>query len=254
MEIVDDAEYECSSCGAGLQPEEVICHQCGQPTIPPEEWDGAYERYRLMVVIFFSINLFVCLLFNFWPPAGETITGLVLIDGFLLSCGLFFAYLLWPEIKPLLKWNNFTWWRLLLLVVMAIGAALVVNFGVKWINEKIFERELYYYSSFRHLPYPKTAMFLLIALVPAFSEELAYRGIIQSGLLKIMHSRQAVVLTALLFAIIHMSLISFVWLLPFALFLGWLRQRMNTLWYGVVIHFCFNATTCLMELLELGLL
>ncbi len=245
--------HQCNACGVSLHPDDVICPQCGEPSMPPEEWEGAYERYRLMVVIFFSINLFVCLLFNFWPPAGETITGLVLVDGFLLSCGLFFAYLLWDEIKPLLRWNNFAWWRLILLILLAICAAILVNYGVKWINERIFERELYYYSSFSHLAFPKLTMFLMIALIPAFSEELAYRGIIQAGLLKIMHGRQAVVITALLFAIIHMSLISFIWLLPFALFLGWLRQRMNTLWYGVVIHFCFNATTCLIELYELGL-
>ncbi|WP_290799404.1 type II CAAX prenyl endopeptidase Rce1 family protein [Flavihumibacter sp. UBA7668] len=248
-----DSANQCSACGVSLNPDDVICPQCGEPSMPSEEWEGAYERYRLMVVIFFSINLFVCLLFNFWPPAGETITGLVLVDGFLLSCGLFFAYQLWNEIKPLLRWNNFAWWRLILLILLAICAAILVNYGVKWINEKIFERELYYYSSFRHLPFPIATMFLMIAFIPAFSEELAYRGIIQAGLLKIMHGRQAVVITALLFAIIHMSLISFIWLLPFALFLGWLRQRMNTLWYGVVIHFCFNATTCLIELYELGL-
>lgn len=244
----------CSSCGHPMLDDEYVCQQCGQPGIPREEWDGAHERYRMLVVVFFSINLFVCLLFNFWPPAGETITGLVLVDGFLVACGLFFAYLMWDDIKPFLRWNNFAIWRLGFLIMLAICSAIVVNMGVRWINEKVFERELYYFSSFRHLPFPKVTMYLMIAFIPAFSEELAYRGIIQSGLLKIMHSRQAVVITALLFAIIHMSLISFVWLLPFALFLGWLRQRMETLWYGIIIHFFFNATTCTLELYQLGLL
>ena len=147
-----DAENGCPSCGANLQPEEIICQQCGQTTLSSEFWDGTYERYRLIVVIFFSINLFVCLLFNFWPPAGETITGLILIDGFLLACGLFFAYLMRNDIKPLLRWNRFALWRLALLIFLAVGSAWVVNFGVKWINETVFERELYYYSSFRHLP------------------------------------------------------------------------------------------------------
>jgi membrane protease YdiL (CAAX protease family) len=244
----------CGSCGYPLQGDEVICPHCGVATVPDEEWEGAHEKYRMLVVVFFSIHLLVCLLFNFWPPAGETITGLILIDSVLVVCGLVFAYMLKDEILPLLRWNHFRFWRLGLLILLAIGSAMLVNMGVRWVNEKVFDRELYYFAAFSHLPFPKLTMYFLIALVPAVSEELAYRGIIQAGLLKIMHGRQAVVLTALLFAIIHMSLISFVWLLPFALFLGWLRQRMNTLWYGIVIHFCFNATTCTLELYQLGLL
>ncbi|KIC95986.1 CPBP family intramembrane glutamic endopeptidase [Flavihumibacter solisilvae] len=244
----------CTACGSRMEPEDMVCHQCGSPTVPAEEWEGAYEKYRTLVVVFFSINLFVCLIFNFWPLAGETLTGLVVVDSFLFICAIIFAWVIRDQMKPLLEWKKFAWWKLALLVAVAIFSAIVVNYGVKWINRSVFDRELYYYSSFRHLPFPRFTMIMLIAFIPAFSEELAYRGVIQAGLLKIMHSRQAVVMTALMFAIIHMSIISFFWLLPFALFLGYLRQREKTIWYGIVVHFCFNATTCLLELYELGLI
>ncbi|ULQ51345.1 CPBP family intramembrane glutamic endopeptidase [Flavihumibacter fluvii] len=244
----------CSACGSRLEHDAVVCYQCGSPTVPNEEWEGAYERYRTLVVGFFSINLVVCLVFNFWPPASETITGLIIVDSFLFLCAIFYAYRMRELVAPILTWHKFSWWRLLLVVTVAIVSAICVNYGVKWINRSVFDRELYYYASFRNLPFPKISMLLLIAFFPAFSEELAYRGVIQSGLLKIMHSRQAVVMTALLFAIIHMSIISFVWLLPFALFLGYVRQRTHTIWYGIFIHFFFNATTCFLELHELGLL
>jgi uncharacterized protein len=244
----------CSACGSRMEPDAVVCYQCGSPTVPSEEWEGAYERYRGLVVVFFSINLIVCLIFNFWPPAGETLTGLIIVDFFLFACAIFYAYRMRELVRPLLVWNRFSWWRLASVITVAVISAIVVNYGVKWINRSVFDRDLYYYASFRELPFPKISMFLLIALFPAFSEELAYRGVIQAGLLKIMHGRQAVVMTALLFAIIHMSIISFVWLLPFALFLGWLRQRTQTIWYGIIVHFFFNATTCYLELHELGLL
>jgi membrane protease YdiL (CAAX protease family) len=244
----------CTICGSRMENRGLICHQCGSPTVPAEEWEGAYEKYRTLVVSFFSINLIVCLIFNFWPVAGETISGLIIVDSFLFICALVYAYYLREQIQPLLNWDKFVWWKLLVLILVAIMSAVIVNYGVRWINRSVFDRELYYYASFKNLPFPKTTMLALIALFPAISEELAYRGVIQGGLLKIMHSRQAVVLTALLFAIIHMSIISFVWLLPFALFLGWLRQRTNTIWYGVVVHFFFNATTCYLELHELGLM
>ena len=244
----------CTACGSQMANDAVVCYQCGSPTVPREEWEGAYEKYRTLVVAFFSINLIICLIFNFWPPAGETITGLIVVDSFLFLCAIYYAFQMRELIAPLLVWHRFAWWRLLTVIVVAVISAICVNYGVKWVNRSVFDRDLYYYSSFRNLPFPKVSMLLLIAFFPAFSEELAYRGVIQAGLLKIMHGRQAVVMTALMFAIIHMSIISFVWLLPFALFLGWVRQRTNTIWYGITIHFFFNATTCFLELYELGLL
>ncbi|GAO41971.1 CPBP family intramembrane glutamic endopeptidase [Flavihumibacter petaseus] len=242
----------CTYCGSRMEPDSTVCYQCGSPTVPREEWEGAYDKYRTLVVSFFSINLIVCLVFNFWPAASATLTGLIIVDMVLFAVAAWYAYRMRELIAPLLVWNRFSWWRVAALVAVAVISAVIVNFGVKWINRSVFSRELYYYASFRGLQFPKTAMFLLIAFFPALSEELAYRGVLQAGLLKIMHNRQAVVVTALLFAIIHMSIISFFWLLPFALFLGYIRQRTNTIWYGVLIHFFFNATTCYLELHELN--
>lgn len=248
-------EDTCTHCGSTLVNDAPICYQCGKPTVPPEEWEGAYERYRLLVGSFYGLNFLICLVFNFVKGVGDNIAGLVAVDGLLLGLAVFYAWQMRTELAPLiLKWNRFSWWKVIVLVIVAVSSAVIVNYGVKWINRSIFDRELYYYSSFQDLMFPKTIMLLLIAIIPAFSEELAYRGVIQAGLLKITHTRLGVVFTALLFAIIHMSLISFFWLLPFALFLGWLRQRTQTLWYGILVHFCFNATACILEFRELGLL
>lgn len=252
--VIQPINTTCTQCGSRLENEAVVCFQCGSPTVPVEEWEGAYEKYRTLVVSFFSINLIICLIFNFWPVASATLTGLIIVDMFLFACAAYYAYKMRDLVFPLLIWKRFSWWRVIALILVAVISAIIVNYGVKWINRSVFDRELYYYASFRNLPFPKVTMLLLIALFPAISEELAYRGVIQAGLMKILHSRQAVVVTALLFAIIHMSIISFVWLLPFALFLGYIRQRTNTLWYGILVHFCFNATTCFLELHELGLM
>lgn len=254
QEAIQQINTTCPKCGSHLEPESVVCWQCGSPTVPAEEWEGAYEKYRVLVMSFFSINLLVCLAFNFWPVLNGSITGLIIVDMVLFACAAAYAFHMRELIFPILVWNKFSWFRLIVLLTVAVIAAVLVNYGVKWVNRSVFDRELYYYASFRDLPFPKTTMLLLIALFPAISEELAYRGVIQSGLMKIMQNRQAVVVTAIMFAVIHMSLISFVWLLPFALFLGYVRQRTNTLWYGILIHFFFNATTCLLELHELGLM
>jgi membrane protease YdiL (CAAX protease family) len=96
-------------------------------------------------------------------------------------------------------------------------------------------------------------MILLVAILPALFEELAYRGIILHNLLKLADEKQAIHISAFLFAIIHMSFISMFWLVPFAIWLGNVRTKEKTLWFSVLIHVCFNLTACLFEFYELWL-
>ena len=156
--------------------------------------------------------------------------------------------------RPVLKWNGFSLTKILIYGLNGILAAVVVYYSVKWLNRNIFDKEVFYYNVFRPFSYPKIAMLALIALYPAIVEEIAFRGILQEGLLKCIVPEQAVYVSAFLFAIIHMSLISFFWLLPFAIWLGKIRMKEGTIWYGVVIHFLFNTTACLLEFRDLGVL
>jgi membrane protease YdiL (CAAX protease family) len=103
------------------------------------------------------------------------------------------------------------------------------------------------------LKYAKLITILVVALQPAIFEELAFRGVLQEGLNKITDKKQAIFISAFLFTILHMSFISFFWLLPFALCLGYVRMKEETIWYGVLIHFCFNTTACFLEFFELNL-
>ena len=156
--------------------------------------------------------------------------------------------------RPLLKWHGFSLPKILIYGLIGILTAVVVYYSVKWLNRNIFDKDVFYYNVFRPFSYPKIAMLALIAIYPAIVEELAFRGILQEGLLKCIVPEQVVYVNAFLFAIIHMSLISFFWLLPFAIWLGKVRMKEGTIWYGVVIHFLFNTTACLLEFRELGVL
>jgi len=64
--------------------------------------------------------------------------------------------------------------------------------------------------------------------------------------------RLVVAVTAFLFAIMHLSLLSLVWLIPFGFFIGHLRRKYDTIWYGIVFHFIFNLTACCIDLYRQG--
>jgi uncharacterized protein len=141
----------------------------------------------------------------------------------------------------------------LIYAATAVVAAVVVNYTVRWFNKSIFGTESYYYYAFSHLKYAKLITILVVALQPALFEELAFRGVLQEGLTKVVDAKQAIFISAFLFALVHMSFISFVWLLPFAIWLGYVRHKEDTLWYGFVIHLCFNTTACFFEFFQLHL-
>lgn len=85
---------------------------------------------------------------------------------------------------------------------------------------------------------------LVLALVPAFTEEFAFRGYILSGLARSYRPWTAIILSSLLFAFLHVLLSLFQQFFGAALLgvvLGAIAWRTGSLWPGVVFHFVNNA-------------
>jgi membrane protease YdiL (CAAX protease family) len=214
--------------------------------------EAEHNKWLRIVVVFYCVDLLICLMANF-IHFFQGLKWLFITEGVLAVITIIFVVVVWHELKPAFRWDSFTWPKAIVYAVATVLFAVVVNVVIRWVNIHIFNENVYYYRSFRHLPYPKLGMITLVALLPAVFEELAYRGVILQGLLTIEYERRAIFIAALLFAIIHMSFISFFWLLPFAIWLGNIRSKEKTIWYGVMIHFCFNVTACVFEFYELKL-
>ncbi len=73
-------------------------------------------------------------------------------------------------------------------------------------------------------------------------EEIVYRGVVQPGLVTSWGRTAGIVVTAALFAAIHMQPIELPGLFAFALVLGWARHSTGTIGLSIVTHMAFNAT------------
>jgi membrane protease YdiL (CAAX protease family) len=185
------------------------------PLTEEEHQDG--NRWLLLMTIFYGLQFLVCLALNF-THRFQTFRGLVVVDVILFIITFTFLYITRKHMRPVLKWDGFSLSKILIYGFIGILVAVVVYYSVKWLNRNIFDKDVFYYNVFRPISYPKIAMLALIALYPAIVEELAFRGILQEGLLKCIVPEQVVYVNAFLFAIIHMSLISFFGLpLPYGL-------------------------------------
>ena len=82
----------------------------------------------------------------------------------------------------------------------------------------------------------------LIALIPAFGEELFFRGVVQQYLQKILKNPHlGVCLTACVFSAIHMQFFGFLPRFLLGLILGYLFFYSGNLWMSVLGHFINNA-------------
>jgi membrane protease YdiL (CAAX protease family) len=100
---------------------------------------------------------------------------------------------------------------------------------------------LFHPHSYGDAGVPLWAELAVIAVQPAIFEELTFRGVVLDGLRGSLSTREAVVVSAILFTILHCQVFGVAHLLAIGLTLGWLRVRTGSLLPGMVVHFGHNA-------------
>lgn len=87
----------------------------------------------------------------------------------------------------------------------------------------------------------------LIVLVPAFCEELFFRGLVQSRLVAVWPPGAAVLLTSAVFAMVHVDAQHMIAVLPIGLYLGWIAWRSGTVWMSMLLHALNNLAAVLLD-------
>lgn len=79
-----------------------------------------------------------------------------------------------------------------------------------------------------------------VAVLPAITEEIACRGLIQHWLQQALPPARAIAFAAFLFAISHFSAFSLPYLFLIGLLLGWLKWKTGSLFPSIGVHFLHN--------------
>ena len=249
METVSEQYKTCQHCESQIALTSSFCSVCGKSQNAADLEHLSQRKQHLKYIGFFlAVELLMCILSY---AVDSSITSILFFDGiFAVSAVLFFILLGSDGIK-LLKWPNFSILKLLSTIVVAVIFSYGVNQVVPWLNVNIFKADETSYSlQYAGYPYSNYLMIFSIALMPAIFEELAYRGYLMEKFLKIMGKKEAVYLSSFLFFLMHFSIASIFWMIPFAIVLAEIRMRENTLWYGIILHFFFNFTTCILDIYE----
>ena len=97
---------------------------------------------------------------------------------------------------------------------------------------------------------PGKLLYVLIAAVlPAFLEEMIFRGIILQNLRRF-GDETALFLSAFFFAVFHLNLSQIPYAFLMGLCLGYFVLRTGSLWAGILLHFCNNGLSLLWEFID----
>jgi len=142
------------------------------------------------------------------------------------------------------------------LLILALGSILMVIMagfvgdGVNWILaiEGPTDQANRMQRMFGQLNVAWGILFIaVIGIFPGFFEELAYRGFLQRGLMQRMSPLWAIVITAMVFGLVHITprqiSLSFV----MALWLGVIAWKMQSIWPAVIGHFAANSSSAFYE-------
>ena len=103
-------------------------------------------------------------------------------------------------------------------------------------------------SAFKQFDWPVWSMFFLVSAMPAIFEELAFRGVIQSALERVLGEREAWIIQAALFSVLHLLPIMFLSHFVMGLCFGYMRRQSKSLYPGMILHAGWNAFVLYQEL------
>ena len=239
--------HTCRHCNATFETKIKFCTSCGKPFEQPKVDTRAQSLNVIIVfyVIFLLYTVVTHLLFTEYP----TSLGVeIIIESVFAALVIGFSILDYKSVLKLYQLPKVDWKILVFTFVFPVFTAFTVSIAVEYINDFLFEVENgNYLEDYLYLDYPLLWAFLFIAITPPIFEELAFRGFLFNRLQKVTSEKITIVATAFIFALVHFSFISLIWIFPFGLILGYIRSKYNTLWYGIIIHFIHNFIVLMID-------
>lgn len=251
---VSTAPKFCTRCGAPRQADWVECPHCNQRRIEAARaggsgLEGRGQRLSIKApLVLYFLLLATSAVGIAWRLLGAAeIQSLLLIGAADTVIVLLWAAFSWRSLSgPLTRLGNPLWY--LLAPVFGTGTFLLATGLVQALISLLpGVEEILVSEPFLNAGYGWGVLLLVICFQPAIIEEIAFRGIILSDFQRVLSVREAIILSSLLFMVLHLAVLSFPHLLLMGLLLGWVRMKSKSLYPCMVFHFTHNLLVTLAE-------
>jgi membrane protease YdiL (CAAX protease family) len=236
----------CFNCGTPLVRDSRFCTACGSKHTEKEiiaEHARAGDKPMQWPLLQYGLLLLFCTIVRF-AKLESTPMSMFMVDILLAAIIIAFSFTEISTLKEVFIVRRF---NVMLLLAILVGAVLTA-IGVNWLAGQMERMAGEYYTMymFQNSPYPVLLSLISTAVFPGFFEELAFRGVLFTQMRRVLSATGTILVTAIAFAILHLSPLSLIWLLPIGLITGYLRHKTGTIWYGVALHFTYNSAIVLL--------
>lgn len=235
---------KCSNCENIYPSKAVFCGKCGNKIITIHQKDKKESYLFLKVGIFFFAQLSLIIVLHYVDLNSALLIPDLLYAGLIIG----FSLCYFKKVSYLLKMKKLNLKILALSKLALILLALSVHFVITFLQNKFGIINHNYLTKFSHTNSPYLLTFISTALFPAIFEEIAFRGILLRDLVSLVGNKSAIILSALLFTILHLSILSVFWIFPIGILFAYLSLKFRTLWYGIIGHFTYNASIVIFEI------
>ncbi|MBV7268787.1 CPBP family intramembrane glutamic endopeptidase [Winogradskyella luteola] len=237
----------CSRCKAIVKNQAKFCTNCGN-SLKKTNLETRTSSLNIIIVFYAVFLLFAVVSYFLYSEYPTNINIEIAIESVFALLVVGFSLVDFKGILKLYKLPIIDWKILIFTVAFPVFSAFTVYFTVEHANSFLFGSvDESYYGGYVYLEHPLFWAILFTAIMPPIFEELAFRGFLFNQLQKVASENVTIIATAFIFALVHFSFISLIWILPFGLILGYIRSKYNTLWYGIVIHFIHNFIVIMID-------
>ncbi len=240
------SEVLCPSCGALQRADSAFCTGCGATSVASKaearerHVQERQKRKRLKAgLVAWGALLLLNGAFAFGLGAFDPVEGEALATGIMLVPILLVALPDRGARRQLSALGPLRDWLLVPLAVLGIWLFMSLYFFVLGgLGAETFNCAEDYQAaglSLWGLP------MLLTAIMPPLMEETFFRGVLQGRLEAFMSAKEALIVQAALFSVLHMAYLNFVSHFVLGLIFGLLRTRTGSLWPGILVHAIWNG-------------
>ena len=253
--------FECPTCKSNVLKDALFCGNCGKPTSieiidkPVQEleqtnypnqnvWKWIAPALKLWVFFISIIGLFgltnnlLKITSPFLDLSIQAIVGVVILTTCINSQ---------VQIKPL--FTNIKCFKFMSILEFAGMLLLIYLFMFLYMRlaSLIGIETIPYLTDFKKHNWPLWGAFIVICLLPGIFEEIAFRGYIFGKLEKIGSQKEALIIQAAMFSILHLLPAVFFSHFLLGLILGIVRIRSHSLYPGILLHIAWNTIVIIQE-------
>lgn len=235
----------CNHCKNQITQTTIFCGNCGKKITFQKD---IKEESSLKLVIAFYISFLIFTIVSYVVSLDQfNLVTEIVIESIFILITLGFTFFDYKKIIGLYNFKKVNWKNLLFSLLFPVFSAFTVYYAVEWFDSVFLEGGENVFLTYSEFPNSLFWVVIFYVIIPPIFEELAFRGFLFNQLLQISNWKVTVFATALIFALIHFSFLSLLWIFPFGIILGYLRYKYETLILGMVIHLIHNLIVVLLD-------